>query len=85
MLNMLSQSQQRAREAAAVPEAPQSMFQFFGPDLRSVFWKDPKTAGQVLILQGELMMKMGEILIHQGRGMLDGPDGAGATQVPAVP
>jgi hypothetical protein len=85
VMSLFGQSQQRAKEAAAVPESPQPMFQFFGPDLRASFWNDPKAAGQVLLLQGELMVKMGETLIQQGRAMLEAQGGSSVPAAPAKP
>lgn len=69
LLNLMSQNARQARTASG-GEAGYPMFQFFGPDMRSAFWADPETAGRILILQGELMGKMGETLIRQGQELL---------------
>lgn len=59
------------------------MFQFTGPLLESDFWADPKAAARMLMLQGELMVNMGQTLIKQGQDMLGEqlpptPGGAGS-------
>jgi hypothetical protein len=57
-----------ATESAGAPPYP--MFQFNGPPLGPDFWVDPETAGRILVLQGELMRKMGDVLIEQGQALL---------------
>lgn len=57
------------------PDAPPSgdaaypMFQLLGPEMRAGFWADSEMAGRALVIEGELMVKMGEILIQHGRAM----------------
>ena len=70
LMNLMSQSAAKQARVASAGEAGYPMFQFFGPDMRSAFWADPETAGRILILQGELMGKMGETLIRQGQELL---------------
>ena len=47
------------------------MFHFNGPDAGPDFWADPQAAGRALVLQGELMQKMGEVLVEQGQALLN--------------
>ena len=50
---------------------PYPMFHFNGPDVGPDFWADPQAAGRALVLQGELMQKMGEVLVEQGQALLN--------------
>lgn len=62
---------QRSKGAGAPQSADAAypMFQLLGPEMRAGFWADPEAAGRALVLEGELMVKMGEILVQHGRAM----------------
>lgn len=59
----------KAPDASPSGNAAYPMFQLLGPEMRAGFWADPEAAGRALVLEGELMVKMGEILIQHGRAM----------------
>lgn len=46
-------------------------FLFTGPDLTRTFQGDPYTDGNALVLQGEMMIAIGQVLLQQGRALLE--------------
>jgi hypothetical protein len=46
-------------------------FLFAGPDLTRTFQGDPYTDGNALVLQGEMMIAIGQVLLQQGRALLE--------------
>ncbi|MDE2058531.1 MAG: hypothetical protein KGL31_13215 [candidate division NC10 bacterium] len=68
LLSLLAQKS-KGQGAPQSGDAAYPMFQLLGPEMRAGFWADPEAAGRALVLEGELMVKMGEILIQHGRAL----------------
>jgi hypothetical protein len=47
-------------------------FLFSGPDLTRSFQGEPSADGRALVLHGEIMMAIGQVLLQQGRALLEG-------------
>ena len=69
-LSLMSKSAGNSGAPESAGASPYPMFQFQGPHMGSDLWADPETAGRILVLQGELMRKMGDVLIEQGQALL---------------
>lgn len=68
LLSLLAQKP-KGPDAPPSGDAAYPMFQLLGPEMRAGFWANSEAAGRALVLEGELMVKMGEILIQHGRAM----------------
>jgi hypothetical protein len=42
------------------------LFELRGPTVNPSFWSDPRAAGETLVLQGEIMIEMGKVLVRLG-------------------
>lgn len=70
LMGLLAQKS-KGQGAPQSGDAAYPMFQLLGPEMRAGFWADPEAAGRALVIEGELMVKMGETLIQHGRALQD--------------
>jgi len=69
LMGFLGALQKAGAAPTSSPLVPYPMFQFLGPNLSGDTPVNPETMGYLLQLQGELMMRMGEVLIKYGQMM----------------
>lgn len=71
-VQLMTKPESVARPGASTScdQAVNPSFEFLGPSLVGAFWSDPEAAGHTLLLQGELMVAAGNVLIRQGQSLL---------------